>query len=109
MRLPLKQFLDQRAHFRNARGTTHQHDFVNLLRLQVRIFQRLLAGADGAVDDGLYQLLILIACNLAPIALTVRQFDIKFYGRLRRQRDLGLDHGFSNGLHGLGIAAQIEV
>ena len=69
----LEQILHQRAHFRDARRTADQHDFVNLLGLEVRIFQSLLAGADGAIDDGLDQLLELLARDFAPVAFAAGQ------------------------------------
>ena len=60
MRRALEQLFHQLADSRNARGAAHQHDFVDLLRLEAGIFQRLLHRADGAVDDRLDQLLELL-------------------------------------------------
>ena len=108
MRLAVEQFLHQRANLGNARRTADQYDFVDLFGLEAGIFQRLLAGADGAIDDRLNQLLELLAGDFALIALAAGQFDVELDRRLRRERDLGLDHGFANGLHRFGIAAQIE-
>jgi hypothetical protein len=61
VRLALKHFLPPAREPRNARRSADQHDFIDLFRRKVRIFQRLLAGADGAVDDRLNQLLELFA------------------------------------------------
>ncbi len=36
------------------------------------------------------------------------KFDVEFDRRLRRQRDLGFDYGFADGLHGFGVAAEVE-
>ena len=41
------------------------------------ILHRLLAGADGAVDDGLNQLLELLARDLALVPLAAGQFDVE--------------------------------
>ena len=108
MGLAPEHFFHQRANFWNARRTTDQHDFVDLFRLEIRIFQRLLAGADGAVDDGVNELLKLRPRNLALVALAVRQFNIEFDRRLRGERDFGVDYGLTNGLYGFGVAAEIE-
>ena len=57
----LEEILDQRANLGNAGGAADQHDFVNLLRLELGVFQGLFAGSDGAIQDGLGQLLKLLA------------------------------------------------
>ena len=85
VRFALEQFFDQRANFGNARGAADEHDFVDLFRLQAGIFQRLLAGADGAIDDGLNQLLELFARDLALVALAAGQFDVKLDRGLRKR------------------------
>ncbi len=73
VRLAAEHFFHQRANFRDARGATDQHDFVDLLGFQVGVFHRLLAGADGAIDDGLNELLELLAGDLALVALALRE------------------------------------
>ena len=59
------------------RDRKEENDFVNLFGLEAGIFHGLLTGADRAVDDGLNQLLILLAGNLALIALAAGQFDVE--------------------------------
>jgi hypothetical protein len=103
-----KEIFHQSANFGNARGSADQHDFVNLFGLEAGVFQGLLAGADGAVDDRLNELLELLARDLAQIALAAGQLDVELHRWLRGERDLGFDHGFANGLHGFGVAAQVE-
>ena len=77
-------------------------------RLQAGVFQRLLAGSDGAIDDRLDQLLELLARNLALIALATGQFNVQLGRGLRRQRDLGLDDRFADGGHDFAVARDIE-
>ena len=68
VRLAVEQIFHERANLRDARRAADQHDFVNLLGLEAGVFQSLLAGTDGAVDDRLDQLLELLARDLAPVA-----------------------------------------
>ena len=73
------------------------------------IFHGLLAGADGAIDDGLNQLFVLLARDLAAIVLAAGEFDVELDGGFGRERDLGVDDGFADGLHGFGVAAKVEI
>jgi hypothetical protein len=108
VRLAVKEFFDQSADLGNARGSADEHNFVNLLGLEACIFQSLLAGTDRAVDDGLDQLLELFTRNLSQIALATGQFDVELDRGLRRECDLRFDHRIANGLHGFGVAAEVE-
>ena len=82
MRFASEHLLDQRAHFRNARGTPDQHHLVDLLWLEIGVFQSLLARTNCPVNDRLDQLLILLARDLTPVAFPSGQFDIEFHRRL---------------------------
>ena len=86
-----------------------ENNFVDLFGLKVRVFQRLLARANGAIDDRLNQLFVLLAGDLAQVALATGQFDVKLDRRLRGERDLGVDHSFANGLNSFGVAAEVEI
>src|SRR5581483_4798194 len=108
VRHALEQVLNQFPHLGNARGTAHQHDLVNLLRLKIRIFQSLPSRANGAVQDGLNQLLELLARDFAPIPLAAGKVNIEPGRGLGRQRNFGLDYRFAYGLHGLAAAPEIE-
>ncbi len=77
--LAMKQIFHERPNLRNACRSTNQNHFVDLLRLEIRVLESLFAGAHGAIDDRLDQLLELLASNFALIALVVREFDIKFH------------------------------
>ena len=102
------KIFDQRANFGNARGTADEHDFVDHFRFQAGIFHGLLAGANGAVDDRLNQLFVLLASNLAAVVLAAGEFDVKLDRGLGRERDFGFDDGFADGLHGFRVAAKVE-
>ena len=73
----VEKILHQRSNFGNSRRAANQHDFIDLLRLQSCVFQRLLARADGAIDNWLNQLLELFAGDLALVALAFRQLNIE--------------------------------
>src|SRR5580700_6978790 len=105
----MEKFFYKSANFRDAGGSADQDDFVNLFGLEASIFESLLAGADGAVDDGLDELFELFARDLAEIMLAAGKFDIELCRGLRGERDLGFDDGFANGLHGFGVAAQVVI
>ena len=79
-----------------------------MFRFEASIFHGLLAGPDGAVDDRLNQLFKLFPRNLALITLAAGQFDVEPDRRLRRERNLGCDHGLANGLYSFGIAAKVD-
>ena len=108
MRFAVEQILDERADFRDSCRSPDQHYFVDLLGLEVCVFQRLLGGANGAIDNGLDQLLELLPGNFAPVAFAAGQFDIKLNRGLRRQSDLGFDDRLANRLHCFGVAVEIE-
>src|SRR5208337_2427201 len=103
-----EQLFHQLTHPRNSRRAAHQHGFVNVLWLQASIFQRLLDRADGAIDNGLNQLLKLRLRDLALVALAAGKFDVEHSLFVGGQLDLGFDHGLADGLHDLGIAANIH-
>ncbi len=67
MRRAPEQILHQPPHLRNAGRASNQNDLVDLFGLQVGIFERLVAGADGAVDDRLDHLLETFERNFALI------------------------------------------
>ena len=83
VRLAVEHFFHQRANFGNARGAADQHDFVDLLRFQIRILQGLLAGADSAVDDRLNQLLELLTRDLALVSIAAGKLYIELDRRFR--------------------------
>src|SRR5580693_8072766 len=104
MRLAAEKFLHQGANLRDACGSTDEDDLVNLFGLETGVFESLLAGADGAIDDGPDELLELLARDLAQVALAAGEFDIKLNRGLRGERDLGFDYCIADGLHGFGVA-----
>ncbi len=108
VRFALEHLFHQGANLRDARGAADKHDFVDLFGLEARVFHRLLARADGAVDDGLNQLLVLFAGDFALVALAAGKFDIELHRRLRRKRNLGVDDGLADRLNGFGVATQVE-
>jgi hypothetical protein len=64
----LEEVLDQGANFGDASGASDKHDFVDLFGFQLRIFESLPAGSDGAIESGLDKSLKLLAGNFALIA-----------------------------------------
>src|SRR5277367_5789992 len=104
----MKKFFHKSPNLWNARGSADKNHFIDLLGFEAGIFQGLLAGADGAVDDGLDELFELFAGDFAEVTLAAGKFDIELYGLLRRERDLGFNYGFANGLHGFRIAAKVQ-
>ena len=72
--LVAEQLFHKSANFRDARGTADEDYFVNLFGLEAGIFQRLLAGADGAVDDGPDKLFELLTRDLAGDSACRRGF-----------------------------------
>ena len=109
MRLALEQLFHKRPHFRDAGRAANEHDFVDLFGLQGSVLHGLLAGGNGAIDDGLNQLLELFADDFSLVAATTGQLDIQFGGWLRRERNLGFNHGLADGLHGLRVATQVKI
>ena len=61
VRFLAEDLLDDLLDLRDAGRTAHQHDFIDLLGLELRIFQGLLTGRDRAVQNRLDQLLELLA------------------------------------------------
>src|SRR5262249_35824563 len=99
VRLALEQLLDQRADLRYSRGTTDQHNFINLLRLQSCIFQRLFARSHRTLDDWICKLLELLTGDFAPVALAFWKVDVQARLVSRRQCHLCFDHGLANRSH----------
>ena len=94
---------------RNSGGAAYQHHFFNLSGLQFGIGQRLLAGCYGALNDGLNQLLKLLPRDGSPVTLALRQVNINMGLRVEGESNLGLDHGFTQGLNGFSVTAKIEI
>ena len=97
--LASKQILYDLHHARNSGRAAHEHDFVNLVRRQGRIRERLLHGTDRALQQILHQLLQLRARQLLLHVLRpgcigreewqidvsllgLRKLDLGFFGRL---------------------------
>ena len=108
VRLAMEHLFHQSAHFGNSRRAADQHHFINLLGLQAGIFQGLFARADGAIDDGLNQLLELFPRDLSLIVLAAWQFNFERGRRLGRKRNLGLDDGLANGGYSFAIPRNID-
>ena len=105
MRHAPEEILHQAANFRNARRSSDEHDLVDLFGLQPCVFECLLAGADGAVDDGLDHLLERLERNFAAILFPIGQFDVELCGGLRRKSDLRFDDRFADSGYGFAIVA----
>ena len=108
VRRALELLFDQLANQRNARRAADQHGFVDLLRGEAGIFHRLPDRTDGAIDHRLDELLELLARDLALVALAAGSSTSSVVCVIRRQRNLGVDDGLANGLHGLAAAAYVD-
>ena len=53
VRLGAEQHFDRAAHQRNARGSAHQHHFIDLLHRDAGVLDAIAAGAERAVDNRL--------------------------------------------------------
>ena len=73
----VKELVHQLAHRGNARRPAHQHHFVDLLRRDAGVGQRLFAGAGGALQHRLDQQFEDLARNLALVAVAVGQLDVE--------------------------------
>src|SRR5580704_8624894 len=100
--------LHQAPHLWNARGAPDQYDLVDLFGLQARVFERLLAGADRAVNDRLDRLLETIERNFALIFFSARQIDIELHRGLGGKRNLGLDHGLADARYRFAVRPHVE-
>ena len=75
----VEEFGDERAHGGNARRAADHDDFVDLLRGETVILQRLANRSRGALDDRRDQLLELLAGDLARIVFAAG--EIHLYAR----------------------------
>src|SRR5580658_3108607 len=105
----MKNVIGEAANERNARGTSHENDFVDLLGGYAGIFERLSARAYGAVDDGLDDLFELLTGNLATVGFMPGQIDADACCLRCRERDLGFDDRLANRLNSFGIGSQIQI
>ena len=62
----------------------------------------------GAGDDSRDELFELLAGDLTVVILTAGKLQLDAGGLIVRERDLGFDDGFADGLDGFGIAAEID-
>jgi len=66
-------------------------------------FERLFAGADGTVDDGLDHLPETFERNFAPIFSPAGQIDVELRRGLRGKRNLRFNYGFADAGHGFSV------
>ncbi len=107
-RAELEEIVDQLANRGNARGAADEHDFVDLFRSDAGIEHGLLAGAGGAIEDRLDELLEDFARNLALVAVAVGQLDVETRDGFAGEADLGIDRSLADGLHRARLRAQID-
>src|SRR5215472_1919120 len=104
----MEEIVNKLAYCWNERRSPDEHDLVDLLGRNARIGQCLLAGAGRAVQYAFDELLEDFARNLALVAVAVGKLDIKLRRCLSRQADLGANRLDPQGLHGIGIPAQVN-
>src|SRR3569833_4586496 len=104
----MEQVVDESADGWNAGGFTDEDDFINLLGRDAGGGEGLLAGARGAVENRLNELLEDVAGNLTLITVAVGEFEIEVRGLLGGESDLGVDCGLAQGLHRAGMLTEID-
>ena len=109
MGLALEQLFHQCMHPRNTRGAAYEDDFIDLVRLEFGIGQRLLTWLHRALDDGLSKLLKTFARNGALVTFALRQLNINVSFCFCRERDLGFDNGLAQGLHRFATAPDVKL
>src|SRR5438874_13633208 len=97
MRRPTEQLLDAAAHERDARRAADEHDLVDLRRVEARVYKRLAAGAERAVDNRRDERLEFRARDRP--SLESRFFTL-------RKVPLGLNRGAAKCLHLFGADTQ---
>ena len=88
MRLLAEEIFHQRLNTRHARLSANQHDLIDFAGINTRIFHRLLARTDRALDDVFNQLFQFGTGKLLHQVLRTRGV-----GRYKRQIDLALHCG----------------
>ena len=111
MRRPAEQILDQAPHQRHARRSPDEHDFVDHLRRQSGVVQRLPAGADGPLDDRPGDRLELCPRHRPPPREAGKRrdaADADLGPIVVGEGPLGQDRGPADDLHGLGVSGQVD-
>ncbi len=108
MRPAAEKLLDHAPHQRHARGTAHEHHFVDIRGLQARIRKRHLHRTHGAVEDRLYDPLEFRARKFAHVRAAIGQRH--HHRRTFRKRKLvfGANQRFAQLLHSFRMLLEIE-
>ena len=111
---PPEEVADQRLHLRDARGTAHQHDFLDVVGRKFRVFQRLLYRLHRALEQIVHQLFEAGARQLqlhvdrpARSRGDERQVNLRLHHL--RKLDLGLFGRFLQPLQCHAVLAQVDV
>ncbi len=111
---PSEEVADQCLHFGDARGTAHEHYFLDVVRRKFRIFQRLLYRLHRALEQIVHQLLEARARQLQlhvdrPASSRGDEWQVDLCLHHLGKLDLGLFGRFLQPLQRHAVLAQVDV